>query len=234
MTRLNKIRVQVGRTGALTPVADVEPVNVGGVIVRHATLHNADEIERKDIREGDTVIIQRAGDVIPQIVAVDLSKRPAGAQPFVFPTRCPVCGAHVERTEEDAITYCTAGLSCPAQVVEGLKHFVSKNALDIEGLGDKNIEQFFEWGWVQNPVDLFSLEEKYGALLRQETGWGNKSADNLFAAINRVRRGVALDRFIFALGIREVGEMTARLLAGYFGSWDALRMVMNNRMRRTR
>jgi len=227
VTRLNKIRVQVGRTGALTPVADVEPVNVGGVIVRHATLHNADEIERKDIREGDTVIIQRAGDVIPQIVAVDLSKRPVEAQPFVFPTRCPVCGAHVEHTEEDAITYCTAGLSCPAQVVEGLKHFVSKNALDIEGLGDKNIEQFFEWGWVQNPVDLFSLEEKYGALLRQETGWGNKSADNLFAAINRVRQGVALDRFIFALGIREVGEMTARLLAGYFGSWDTLRTAMN-------
>lgn len=226
ITRLNKIRVQVGRTGALTPVADVEPVNVGGVIVRHATLHNADEIERKDIREGDTVVIQRAGDVIPQIVSVDLSKRSLDSQPFIFPSRCPVCGAHVERTEEDAITYCTAGLSCPAQVVEGLKHFVSKNALDIDGLGDKNIEQFFEWGWVKNPVDLFYLEEKYGPLLRQENGWGNKSADNLFEAINHVRQGVDLDRFIFALGIREVGEMTARLLARQFGSWDALMKAM--------
>ncbi len=227
VTRLNHIRVQVGRTGALTPVADVEPVNVGGVIVRHATLHNADEIERKDIREGDMVVIQRAGDVIPQIVSVDLSKRSEHAQSFVFPNMCPVCGAHVERGGDDAITYCTAGLSCPAQVIEGLKHFVSKNALDIDGLGDKNIEQFFEWGWVKNPVDLFLLEEKYGPLLRQEEGWGNKSADNLFAAINRVRQGVSFERFIFALGIREIGEMTARLLAQHFISWRALVEAMN-------
>lgn len=226
-TKLNQIRVQVGRTGALTPVADVEPINVGGVIVRHATLHNADEIKRKDIREGDTVIIQRAGDVIPQIVSVDLSVRPTDAQPFEFPTRCPVCGAHVERNEDDAITYCTAGLSCPAQVVEGLKHFVSKNALDIDGLGNRNIEQFFEWGWIKNPVDLFHLETKYGAMLRQEDGWGNKSADNLFSAINRVRQGVSLERFIFALGIREIGEMNARLLAKQFGSWKAFVSAMN-------
>lgn len=226
VTRLNKIRIQVGRTGAMTPVADVEPVNVGGVIVQHATLHNADEIVRKDIREGDTVIIQRAGDVIPQIVEVVLDKRPEDSQPYVFPTVCPVCGSHAIREGDDAVTYCSGGLICPAQTIESLKHFVSKNALDIDGLGDKNIELFFELGWVKNAVDLMNLPTEHEVDLKSREGWGQKSVDNLFRAINQVKEGVPLERFIFAIGIREVGEATARLLAKTFGSWDGFYRAM--------
>ena len=228
ITRLNKIRIQVGRTGAMTPVADVEPVNVGGVIVQHATLHNADEIVRKDIREGDTVVIQRAGDVIPQIVEVVLDKRPTDSRPYVFPTVCPVCGSHAIREGDDAVTYCSGGLICPAQTVESLKHFVSKNALDIDGLGDKNIQLFFDLGWVKNAVDLMNLSQTHGDELKARDGWGAKSTENLFRAIDHVKEGVPLERFIFAIGIREVGEATARLLAKTFGSWAHFYQIMQS------
>ena len=220
ITRVNAIRIQVGRTGALTPVADVEPINVGGVIVKHATLHNADEIARKDIREGDMVVIQRAGDVIPQIVEVLKDKRLNGSEVFQFPKTCPVCGSDAVKEGDDAITYCTGGLGCPAQALESLKHFVSKSALDIDGLGTKNIELFFELGWIKNAADLFELPDKYGHELRAREGWGPKSVDNLISALKKAQSGVALDRFIYALGIREVGEATARLFAKTFGSWN--------------
>ena len=218
-TRLNKIRIQVGRTGAMTPVADLEPINVGGVLVQHATLHNADELKRKDIREGDTVVIQRAGDVIPQVVRVVKEKRPLGSKPFEFPTICPVCGAHAMREGADAVTICTGGLTCPAQAMERLKHFVSKDALDIEGLGDRNIEQFYQLGWIKNPVDIFTLREKHEFDLLSLEGWGQKSALNLFEAIDK-RKVCVLNRFIYALGIPEIGEATAKDIAGYFKSWQ--------------
>lgn len=220
VTQLNDIRVQVGRTGALTPVADLEPINVGGVIVRHATLHNADEIARKDIRVGDTVVVQRAGDVIPQIVRVLPDKRLPDSKPFIFPTVCPVCGSAARREGEDAVIYCTGELVCPAQQIEALKHFVSKDALNIEGLGDKNIELFFELGWVKNAVDLLNIESNHGLELICREGWGTKSASNLFEAIKKTRSGISLERFIYALGIRETGEATARLLAKNYGSWN--------------
>lgn len=225
-TRLNQIRIQVGRTGALTPVADVEPVNIGGVVVRHATLHNADEIERKDIREGDTVVIQRAGDVIPQIVRVVPDKRPTDSQAFIFPSFCPVCGSHAVREGDEAIIFCTGGLICPAQAMERLKHFVSKSALDIEGLGSKNIDTFFRMGWLHNPIDIFTLEQNHALELLSLEGWGQKSASKLFEAIEQART-CPLPRFIYALGIREVGEATARLLAEHFGSWLAFETVMH-------
>lgn len=217
-TVIHRIRIQVGRTGALTPVADLEPVNVGGVMVSHATLHNKDELERKDIREGDTVIVQRAGDVIPQVVAVLIEKRPASSKVFEFPTVCPECGSCVAREEDEAVHYCTGGLFCPRQVVERLRHFVSKDALDIEGLGKQNIETFFELGWLKSPSDIFYLQEKYGAQLVAKDGWGEKSTTHLFDAIKKVAKGVALDKFIYALGIRQVGQSTARLLAENFVS----------------
>ena len=218
-TILKKIRIQVGRTGALTPVADLEPINVGGVLVQHATLHNADEIMRKDIREGDTVIVQRAGDVIPQIVRVISEKRPADSKPFEFPKVCPVCGAHACKEGDDAVTYCMGGLTCPAQAVERLKHFVSKDAFDIQGLGDKNIDQFYELGWIKNPVDIFTLRENYELQLLTLDGWGQKSAINLLDAIEKAKT-VSLARFIYALGIPEIGEATGKLLATHFGSWQ--------------
>ncbi len=220
ITRLNTIRIQVGRTGALTPVADVEPINVGGVVVKHASLHNADEIMRKDIREGDTVVIQRAGDVIPQIVEVLTDRRPKDSMPFVFPTHCPICGSVALKEGDDAITYCTGGLVCPAQALEKLKHFVSKSALDIDGLGSKNIELFFELGWVKYAADLFDLEHLHADELRRRDGWGQKSVDNLLSSIQKAGTNVALDKFIYALGIPEVGEATARLLAKTYGTWD--------------
>ncbi len=226
VTRLNQIRIQVGRTGALTPVADLEPVNVGGVIVRHATLHNADEIARKDIREGDMVVVQRAGDVIPQIVKVLPEKRNNDSQPYIFPSVCPVCGSRAVREGEDAVIYCTGELVCPAQQMEAMKHFVSKDALDIEGLGTRNIELFFEKGWIKNAVDLFHLRKNYELELIGMDGWGIKSANNLFDAIEKVRQNVALERFIYAIGIREVGSATARLLAHNYHSWSAFRMAM--------
>ena len=220
ITKLNAIRIQVGRTGALTPVADLEPVNVGGVVVRHATLHNADEIQRKDIRENDMVIIQRAGDVIPQIVRVLPEKRSTDSTPYVFPDKCPMCGSKAVREGNDAVTYCSGELYCPAQQIEALKHFVSKDALDVDGLGNKNVEMLYEKGWVKTAVDLFLLKEKYELELIALDGWGLKSANNLFDAIDKIRTGVTLDRFIYALGIREVGEATARLLAHNYLSWQ--------------
>lgn len=215
-TKLENIRIQVGRTGALTPVADLTPVNVGGVMVSHATLHNEDELKRKDIRIGDTVVIQRAGDVIPQVVRVVSEKRPADSVPFEFPTVCPVCGAHVVRDPDEAVQRCSGGLVCPAQAVESLKHFVSRDALNIEGLGAKNMAFFFDRGWIKTPSDVFTLESRVGADIRRLDGWGDKSADNLFAAIRKVAAATPMEKFLFALGIREVGQATARLLAAHY------------------
>ncbi len=229
-THLLDIEIQVGRTGALTPVAKLQPVNVGGVLVSSASLHNEDEIARKDIRIGDMVIVQRAGDVIPQILEVVLDKRPKSAVAYVFPRNCPVCGAHAVREihpgsgERDKVRRCTGGLSCPAQIRERLSHFVSRKAFDIDGLGDRQVAAFLEWGLIQNPADLFTLEKRDASnpfKLKNREGWGEKSAANLFAAINK-RRRISLDRFIYALGIRHVGETTARLLARNYGCFERL------------
>ena len=224
-TILEAIDIQVGRTGALTPVARLKPVTVGGVVVSNATLHNEDEIARKDVRIGDTVVVQRAGDVIPQIVSVNLEKRPPQSQPYSFPKTCPVCGSHAEREvratgKADAIRRCTGGLVCSAQQIERLKHFCSRNAFDIEGLGDRILEEFHAAGLVNKPQDIFSLEARDKAAakaLAKHDGWGQSSVNNLFAAIN-ARRKIGLDRFIFALGIRHVGETTARVLARAYGN----------------
>ncbi|ADZ69786.1 NAD-dependent DNA ligase LigA [Polymorphum gilvum] len=249
-TILRDIEIQVGRTGALTPVAKLEPVTVGGVVVSNATLHNEDYIRGigqdgepirggKDLRIGDTVQIQRAGDVIPQVIDVDLAKRPADAVPFAFPTVCPVCGSHAVREinaktgRPDAVRRCTGGLVCAAQAKEKLKHFVSRNAFDIEGLGDKQVEFFYdlppEEGGIRTPADIFTLEARDAASpirkLKNRDGWGETSARNLFAAID-ARRRVDLNRFIFALGIRHVGEGNAKLLARAYGSWDAFAAAM--------
>jgi DNA ligase (NAD+) len=223
-TILKGIDIQVGRTGSLTPVARLEPVTVGGVVVSNATLHNEDEIARKDVRIGDTVVIQRAGDVIPQVVRPVLEKRPQGAVPYAFPTTCPVCGSEAVRDVDEAVRRCTGGLICSAQSVERLKHFVSRNAFDIEGLGAKNITAFHEDGLVNGPADIFRLAEKRDTLLERE-GWGDQSVDNLLAAIDE-RRRIGLDRFIYALGIRQIGQATARLLARTYGTVDAWRASM--------
>ena len=239
VTTIKDIRIQVGRTGALTPVADLEPINVGGVMVAHATLHNEDEIKRKDIRIGDSVVIQRAGDVIPQVVSVVLEKRPANSREYEFPHICPQCGAHAIREEDEAVRRCTGGLTCPAQAIERLKHFVSRDAMDIDGLGAKIIEDFYHEGIIRNPVDIFTLEQRNGGAgddlfssrdglhLENRDGWGKKSVENLFTAINR-RRKVPLARFIYALGIRQVGSATARLIAQNFVSWAAFAADMKN------
>ena len=232
-TVLEGIDIQVGRTGALTPVARLRPVTVGGVVVSNATLHNEDEIARKDLRIGDTVIVQRAGDVIPQIVSVVMEKRPRGAVPYEFPKVCPACGSHAEREERDTgktdvVRRCTGGLICPAQRVERLKHFASRNAFDIEGLGDKIIEEFYHDGLIQSPSDIFTLEARDKRSLKKlkdREGWGEASVKKLFDAIDQ-RRSIALDRFIFALGIRHVGETTARVLARSYGSANAFRDQM--------
>ena len=232
-TVLEKIDIQVGRTGALTPVARLKPVTVGGVVVTNATLHNEDEIARKDVREGDTVIVQRAGDVIPQILGFVPGKRPAGAQPYRFPQECPVCHSHALREERasgkvDAVRRCTGGLICAAQRVERLKHFASRNAFDIEGLGDKIIDEFYADELIQWPHDIFTLEQRDKTSLkrlRNREGWGEASVAKLFAAIDE-RRTIALDRFIFALGIRHVGETTARALARAYGTADHFREQM--------
>ncbi|MDD4519343.1 MAG: NAD-dependent DNA ligase LigA [Alphaproteobacteria bacterium] len=215
-TFLEDIRIQVGRTGILTPVADLRPVNVGGALISHATLHNMDEIERKDVRIGDTVILQRAGDVIPQIVGVKLEKRPNNSKPFEFPTHCPVCGSKAVRDTDEAYIYCTGGLFCKAQAKERLKHFVSKDAFDIEGMGEKNAEFFYDIGWVKTPIDLFSLEENHKEELINKDGWGEKSALNLFSSINEKKAHISFDRFLFALGIKQIGQVTARLLAEHY------------------
>jgi DNA ligase (NAD+) len=219
-TVLEGIDIQVGRTGSLTPVARLSPVTVGGVVVRNATLHNEDEIARKDVRIGDTVVLQRAGDVIPQIVAVVEDRRPADASPYVFPTHCPVCGSEAVREEGEARRRCTGGLICNAQIVERLKHFVGRRAFDIEGLGEKQLVAFHERGWIREPADIFRLarDEEKLAVLRAEDGYGETSVGNLVAGI-AARRTIALDRLIFGLGVREIGEQTSLLLAREFGSW---------------
>nr|WP_184047057.1 NAD-dependent DNA ligase LigA [Roseospira visakhapatnamensis] len=227
-TVVTAIRVQVGRTGALTPVADLAPVTVGGVVVSRATLHNEDEIARKDVRAGDTVIIQRAGDVIPQVVSVVPEARPADAAPFAFPERCPVCGSEAPRPEGEVVRRCSGGLVCPAQAVERLKHFVSRDAFDIEGLGAKAVEAFYQDGLIRAPADIFHLEARDRESLqrlRNRDGWGETSAGNLFRAID-ARRTIGLERFIYALGIRQVGQATARLLARHYGTLEALRAAM--------
>jgi DNA ligase (NAD+) len=233
MTVIEAIDIQVGRTGALTPVARLKPVTVGGVVVSNATLHNEDEIARKDIRVGDTVVVQRAGDVIPQVVNVVLEKRAAGSAAYAFPIVCPVCGSHAVREirqsgKADAVRRCTGGLVCPAQQVERLKHFASRNAFDIEGLGDKIIEEFHRAALVQKPQDIFALAQKdklSAQKLQSMEGWGQASVAKLFTAIDE-RRRIGLDRFIFALGIRHVGETTARLLARAFGTAQHFRDQM--------
>lgn len=218
ITQVLGIDVQVGRTGALTPVARLAPVFVGGVTVTNATLHNEDEIRRKDVRIGDTVIVRRAGDVIPEVVSVVKERRPAGARLFRLPETCPVCGSRVERPEDEAIARCTAGLYCPAQRKQALLHFASRRALDIEGLGEKLVDQLVDQGIVKSPADLYRLELK---TLSELERMGEKSAANLLAAIGK-SRNTTLERFIYALGIRNVGEATARDLARHFGSLDAV------------
>jgi DNA ligase (NAD+) len=244
-TVLNDIEIQVGRTGALTPVAKLAPVTVGGVVVQNATLHNEDYIKAigndgqpirdgVDIRIGDTVVVQRAGDVIPQIVSVVLDKRPKDAKPYKFPAVCPACGSHAVREEDpktgrpDSVRRCTNILACPAQAKERLKHFVARNAFDIDGLGDKQIEEFFTDGLVMSPVDIFTLEKRDARSqkkLADREGFGATSVRNLFAAID-ARRTIALHRLIFALGIRHIGEGNAKLLARHYGTVEAFRAAM--------
>ena len=219
-TVLEGIDIQVGRTGSLTPVARLHPVTVGGVVVRNATLHNEDEIARKDVRIGDTVVLQRAGDVIPQIVSVVMERRPDGAEPYVFATHCPVCGSEAVREGDDVRRRCTGGLICSAQLIERLKHFVSRRAFDIEGLGEKQLIAFHERSWITEPADIFRLArdaEKLDAL-RAEDGYGETSVRNLIAGID-ARRVIALERLIFGLGIRDIGDQTSLLLARHFGDW---------------
>jgi DNA ligase (NAD+) len=232
-TRVLDITIQVGRTGALTPAAKLEPVTVGGVVVSNATLHNEDEIARKDIRVGDTVTVRRAGDVIPQVLGVVLEKRPKDARPYRMPEVCPACGSKAVRETDaktgraDVVRRCTGGLICPAQRKERLKHFVSRNAFDIEGLGEKQIELFYDEGRIVQPADIFTLAARDARLpeadrLAEKKGFGAKSVENLFKAIE-ARRRVPLDRFIYALGIRHVGETTARDLAKALGTFEAFR-----------
>jgi DNA ligase (NAD+) len=237
VTVLKDIEIQVGRTGALTPVGKLEPVGVGGVIVQNVTLHNEDYIrgiggdgeqlrDGRDIRIGDTVIVQRAGDVIPQVVDVVIDKRPKDAKPYHFPEKCP-CPLHTDIVREETATgeegaraRCTGEFACPYQKIEHLKLFASRRAFDIEGLGEKQIELFFEKGWVKEPADIFTLEKKHRSELLEEEGYGETSVRNLCAAIEQ-RRDITLDRFIYALGIRQVGEITALALARGYGSWKA-------------
>jgi DNA ligase (NAD+) len=235
-TTLEGIDINVGRTGALTPVGRLRPVFVGGVTVTNVTLHNGDYIVGvgadggpirggKDLRIGDAVVVQRAGDVIPQIVDVLLEKRPKGARRYAFPEACPRCGAHVARElapgEDGVVARCTGGLNCPAQTVERLKHFAARRAMDIEGLGDKQIEEFHELGWVKEPADIFRLKQHAEELSLRE-GYGEKSVANLLAAIE-ARREPEFARFLYALGIRDIGETTAGVLARRFESWSAFR-----------
>ena len=217
-TVLRDISIQVGRQGSLTPVAMLEPITVGGVVVQRATLHNEDEIARKDVRIGDTVVVQRAGDVIPQIVSVVLDRRPKHAQPYEFPDHCPICGSLAVREPGQVARRCTGGLICAAQAVERLRHFVSRDCFDIEGLGEKHITAFWQDGLIRQPGDIFRLDP---AVIAKREGWGELSARNLMAAIDE-RRRIVFDRFINALGIPQVGQATARLLARHYrslGNW---------------
>ncbi len=224
-TLLREISIQVGRTGALTPVANLEPITVGGVVVSRATLHNEDEIKRKNIREGDHVIIQRAGDVIPQVVSVVAAKRPKGSKAFVFPTTCPCpLATPVVRPEGEAVARCSGGLDCPYQQVRRLMHFVSRDAFDIEGLGVENIQEFWDAGLIKTPADIFRLKESREVILERER-WAEQSVANLLQAIED-RRRIGLDRFIYALGIRQVGQSTGKLLARTYGELETWRAAM--------
>ena len=234
VTILNDIVIQVGRTGALTPVAELEPITVGGVVVSRATLHNEDELARKDVRIGDHVLIQRAGDVIPQVLKHIEAKRKKESIVFVFPDHCPACGSLAIREEGEVVRRCTGGLICPAQALERLKHFVSKNAFDIEGLGAKIMQQFWEEGLVKTPGDIFRLPEKAGELdppLQEREGWGDLSVQNLFKAIEK-RKTISLSRFIYALGIRQVGEATAKRLAQAYERFQNLKNEMEKAQNR--
>ena len=240
-TRLEGIDIQVGRTGALSPVARLSPVTVGGVIVSNATLHNEDYIRGldgkgqeirggKDIRVGDLVQVYRAGDVIPKVADVDISKRPPNSIAFTFPDTCPECHSDAVREPGDAVRRCTGGVICPAQAVEKLKHFVSRGAFDIDGLGAKQVEQFYTDRWVTEPADIFTLRARYGAGMQQlknRDGWGEKSASGLFAAIDDKRK-IPLARLIFGLGIRHVGEAASNLVALHYGTWTALEQAMKS------
>ncbi|RPE71481.1 DNA ligase (NAD+) [Pacificibacter maritimus] len=238
-TQLEGIDIQVGRTGALSPVARLSPVTVGGVVVSNATLHNQDYIEGrdskggeirdgKDIRIGDWVQVYRAGDVIPKIADVDVSKRDGTQTKFQFPTECPECGCEAIREDGDAVHRCTGGMTCPAQAIEKLKHFVSRGAFDIDGLGAKQVEQFFKDGWVKEPSEIFTLQDRFGFGLQQlknREGWGAKSAQKLFDAIED-KKNIGLARLIYGLGIRHVGENSATLLASNYGNWDDFENAM--------
>ncbi len=240
-TTLEAIDIQVGRTGALSPVARLQPVTVGGVVVSNATLHNEDYIagrdangvpirDGKDIRVGDWVQVYRAGDVIPKVADVDLSKRPEGSEVYMFPTACPECGSDAVREEGDAVRRCTGGLICPAQAVEKLKHFVSRKAFDIEGLGAKQVEMFYDDPDlpIREPADIFTLEARDGGnlnRLKNRHGWGDQSARNLFRAIDEKRR-IGFGRVLFALGIRHVGEAAANLIARHYGDWDRFEVAI--------
>lgn len=256
ITKIEKIDIQVGRTGALTPVARLTPVGIGGVLVSNATLHNKEEIERKDIREGDTVKVQRAGDVIPQITEVILEKRLQNSEKFNFPTKCPICGSPL--IYDDIVIRCSGGINCPAQVVEGLKHFVSKKAFDIDGLGEKQIEKFYKEGRIRTFIDIFKLQERESIIekeyipsndlfainsnlhssaeinmqnypkipIRYCEGWGDKSVNNLFNAIEKAKN-ISLDRFLYSLGIRYLGEVNAKILANYYGNLNNLLEKIN-------
>ncbi|MEP5762870.1 MAG: NAD-dependent DNA ligase LigA [Litoreibacter sp.] len=239
-THLEAIEIQVGRTGTLSPVARLTPITVGGVVVSNATLHNEDYIAGldakgnpirggRDIRAGDFVQVYRAGDVIPKIADVDLSKRASGIEAYDFPSVCPECGSDAVREEGDAVRRCTGGVICPAQVVEKMKHFVSRSAFDIDGLGAKQIEQFYQDEWIAEPADIFTLETRFGSGVRQlknKEGWGEKSAENLFRAIAS-KRIIPLNRLLFGLGIRHVGESAAQMLSRHFGSWAAFEAAMD-------
>ena len=240
-TRLLAIDIQVGRTGALSPVARLKPVTVGGVVVANATLHNEDYIagrnatgapirDGKDIRVGDWVQVYRAGDVIPKVADIDLSKRPADARPYVFPETCPECGSDAVREAGDSVRRCTGGLICPAQAVEKLKHFVSRPAFDIEGLGAKQVEQFWRDGWIAEPADIFTLKDRFGpgceTQLKDREGWGERSAENLFEAIEK-SRNIPFERLLFALGIRHVGEQAGKLIARFYGNWADFTAAMD-------
>jgi DNA ligase (NAD+) len=238
-TRLLAIDIQVGRTGALSPVARLQPVTVGGVVVSNATLHNEDYIAGrdskgeeirggKDIRVGDWVQVYRAGDVIPKLADVDFAKRPEDAPRYIFPDQCPECQSAAVRDAGDAVRRCTGGLICPAQAVERLRHFVSRAAFDIEGLGAKQVEAFYRDGWLKTPADIFTLRARFGSGLQQlknREGWGEKSAINLFDAIDEKRK-IPLNRLIFALGLRHIGETSASLLASHYGTWTAFEAAM--------
>ena len=230
-THIKDISISVGRMGTLTPIAELEPINIGGVLVSRAQLHNQDEIERKDFRKGDLVIVQRAGDVIPQVVSVILIERRKDAKPFEFPKECPVCKSKTVREQFESVRYCSGGLYCRAQTLERLKYFVSRNAFDIEGLGEKIIEGFYNEGLINDPTDIFKLEERLSkpdldlnksdniVPLEDRKGWGVKSANNLYRAIND-KKQISFERFLCALGIKHVGETTAKILARNYLSFN--------------